>query len=183
VTPTATAAGESAALPAQPCEVVAQSEVTVYGRPSADAAVFGVMAPGIRVVAEGRTADGWLGFEPGVAQAANVGVFRLRWVHEGSDVLLEGTCDGLPEVVGPPAGVCFTMPMGEVDVYAEPSRSSQVVTTMTVGDYAAVIGRMGDQWVRVDLGVGNTGLDLRGWIEETTINLNGPCEDLPTIEP
>jgi hypothetical protein len=72
--------------------------------------------------------------------------------------------------------------MGEVDVYAEPSRSSQVVTTMTVGDYAAVIGRMGERWVRVDLGVGNTGLDLRGWIEETTINLNGPCEDLPTVD-
>jgi hypothetical protein len=182
-TPIATAIVESPTPPPGPCEIVAESEVTVYERPSLDAAVFGSMPPGFRILAEARTADGWLGFEPGVAQAANIGVFRLRWVDGNSGVRLEGACEGLPELVGPPAGVCFTTPMGEVQVYAEPDVASTIIATMMVGDYAAVIGKTADGWARVDLSVGNTGLALTGWIQEFTLNLNGPCDDLPTVEP
>ena len=182
-TPTETATVESTTSPAMPCEIVAEREVTVYSRPSSSANVFGSMAAGDRVMAGGRTADGWLGFDPGVAQAANMGIFRLRWVDGSSGVRLEGTCDDLPELVGPPPGVCFTMPMDEVHVYAEPDVSSAVVATMTPGDYAAVKGQTADGWAKVDLSAGNTGLDLSGWIEGTTLNFNGPCENLPTIEP
>lgn len=166
-----------------PCEIVAEEEVIVYQRPSLNADIFGTMDPGLRVLAEGRTADGWLGFEPGVAQAANVGIFRLRWVDGSSGVHLEGECDGVPELVGPPVGVCFTMPMEEVHVYAEPDLSSEVLATMTYGDYAAILGKTPDGWVKVDLSLGNIGLDVAGWIEEITLNLNGPCDDLPTVEP
>ena len=183
VIPTRTTVGQSPTPPTGPCEIVAESEAIAYTRPSPNALVFGSMSPGFRVLAEGRTADGWLGFEPGVAQAANVGVFRLRWVEESSDVWLEGACGDLPELAGPPAGVCFTMPMNEVDVYAEPKVSSQVVITMMMGDYAAVIGSTADEWARVDLSVGNTGLEVSGWVQGSTLNLNGPCENLPTVEP
>jgi hypothetical protein len=182
-TPTETVTVESTTPPASPCEIVAESEVTVYERPGSEATVFGSMPPGLRVNVEGRTSDGWLGFEPGIAQAANVGVFRLRWVHESSAIRLEGACDAIPELVGPPAGVCFTMPMDEVHVYAEPDVSSEMIATMLPGDYTAVVSRTTDDWVRVDLSVGNTGLDLKGWIQGTTLNLNGSCEDLPAIEP
>ncbi|MFB0533404.1 MAG: SH3 domain-containing protein [Anaerolineae bacterium] len=75
------------------------------------------------------------------------------------------------------------MPMDEVHVYAEPDLSSEVIATMMPGDYAAVTGKTTDDWARVDLGVGNTGLDLSGWIQGGTLNLNGPCENLPTVEP
>ena len=191
VAPTATAIGEGegeeeeegAPPPAQPCEIVAEREVTVYQRPSSEATVFGSMAPGFRVHVQARTAAGWLGFDPGVAQAANVGVFRLRWVAGSSAIRLEGPCDRLPELVGPPAGICFTMPMDDVPVYTQPDGSSQVIATLVAGDYAAVIGRAADRWARVDLSVGNTGLDLSGWIEAATLNLSGPCEDLPALEP
>jgi hypothetical protein len=182
-TPTETAIVESPTPVPGPCEIVAESEVTVYERPSSEAAVFGTMEPGFRIVAEGRTADGWLGFEPGVAQAANVGVFRLRWVDGSSGVRLEGACEDLSELVGPPAGVCFTMPMDDVQVYAEPAASSAIIATMTYGDYAAVTGKTTDDWARVDLSVGNTGLRLLGWIQGFTLNLNGPCDALPTVEP
>ena len=182
-TPTEIDVEATATPPPGPCEIVADEEVIVYQRPSLDADIFGTMDAGLRVLAEGRTADGWLGFEPGVAQAANVGIFRLRWVDGSSGVHLEGECDGLPELVGPPVGVCFTMPMEEVHVYAEPDLSSGALATMTYGDYAAVTGGGGEGWAKLDLSLGNIGLDVAGWIQEITLNLNGPCDDLPTVEP
>lgn len=182
-TPTQTITAESATPPASPCEMVAESEVTVHERPGSEATVFGSMSPGFRAIVEGRTSDGWLGFEPGIAQAANVGVFRLRWVQESSAIRLEGACDAIPELVGPPVGICFTMPVDEVHVYAEPDDSSEIIATMSPGDYSAVVSSITDDWVRVDLSIGNTRLHLRGWIQGTTLNLNGPCEDLPAFEP
>jgi hypothetical protein len=38
-----------------------------------------------------RSKGGWLGFDPGVTQAANVGLFRLRWVQH-SDVARRSNC-------------------------------------------------------------------------------------------
>jgi hypothetical protein len=173
----------SATLAPEPCSIVALGDVTVYSRSSSNAAVFGSMASGFYVTPEGRTADGWLGFDPGVAQAANVGIFRLRWIEESSDIELEGACDGLPELEGSPAGVCFTMPMEGVHVYTEADVSSEVIATMRWGYYAAVTGKTKGDWARVDLSVGNVGLDLAGWVQGVTLNLNGPCDDLPTVEP
>lgn len=183
VPPTETALSGGVGSGAGPCEIVAEDAVSVYDRPSSAAGLFGSMYAGLRVTVEGRAADGWLGFEPGVAQAANIGVFRLRWVRESSAIRLEGTCDRLPKLVGPPPGICFTMPMQDVRVYAEPDASSEVAATMVLGDYAGVVGVTVDDWAQVDLTLGNTGLDLSGWIAEVTLNLNGPCDGLPTIAP
>ncbi|MGB2910665.1 MAG: SH3 domain-containing protein, partial [Anaerolineales bacterium] len=173
----------SATLAPEPCSIVAQGDVTVYSRPSSNAAVFGSMASGFHVIPQGRTADGWLGFDPGVAQAANVGIFRLRWIEESSNIELEGTCEDLPELKGPPVGVCFTMPMDGGHVYTEADVSSEIIATMRWGDYAAVTGKTKEDWARVDLSVGNVGLDLAGWVQGVTLNLNGPCDDLPTVKP
>ena len=183
IAPSEEATEGSATLAPEPCSIVAQGDVTVYSRPSSNAAVFGSMASGFHVIPEGRTEDGWLGFDPGVAQAANVGIFRLRWIEESSDIELEGTCEDLPELKGPPAGVCFTMPMDGVHVYTEADVSSEGIATMRWGDYAAVTGKTKLDWARVDLSVGNVGLDLAGWVQGVTLNLNGPCDDLPTVKP
>jgi len=183
IAPSEEATQGSATLAPEPCSIVAQGDVTVYSRPSSNAAVFGSMASGFHVIPEGRTADGWLGFDPGVAQAANVGIFRLRWIEENSDIELEGDCEDLPELEGPPAGVCFTMPMDGVLVYTEADVSSEVIATMRWGDYVAVTGKTKGDWARVDLSVGNVGLDLVGWVQGFALNLNGPCDDLPTVEP
>ena len=127
-------------IDAGPCELIAEGELTVYNRPHLDAAVFGTMSTGFRVQPEARTADGWWGFEPGVAQAANIGVFRLRWVHESSPIRLEGCCVCPPEVVGPPPGVCFDMPMEDVDVYVAPSYGgSNLLLTNLTGHPAVVM--------------------------------------------
>ena len=175
-------AGGQGAGPAEPCELIAEREVTVYTRPDSSAAVFGLMQPGFRARVEGRTPDGWWGFEPGVAQAANVGVFRLRWLEGSSAVRVEGWCGEVPGVAGPPAAVCFTMPMDEVQGHAEPDLSSEVVATLLFGDYAAVLG-MSDDWAEVGLSLGSTGMDITGWVPASTLNMNGPCDDLPVPAP
>jgi hypothetical protein len=180
--PVSTEAGGGEVVDSGPCTLVADGEVTVYNRPHLDAAVFGSMTAGFSVQLQARTVDGWWGFEPGVAQAANVGVFRLRWVCESASVHVEGSCGNLPEVEGPPPGVCFDMPMEDLDVYVGPDPSSGLVATLTLGDYAAVVGTS-DGWAKLDLAVGNTGQDTMGWIPAATLNMNGPCDSLPTVEP
>jgi hypothetical protein len=160
------------------CELVANAQTTVYQRPSLDAEVFGTLSPGDRVAVGATTADGWIGFDPGTAQAANVGVFRLRWVQPGDAISLEGTCQDLPVVVGPPAGVCFTMAMEDIPVYSEPDASSALLVTMHSGDYAQVVSSAG-AWFQIDLSVGNLAQNQMGWISSQYVNFNGPCDSLP----
>jgi len=179
----ATEIGGGEVVGSGPCELIAVDDVTVYERAHATATVFGTMAAGFRVQPEARTADGWWGFEPGVAQAANAGVFRMRWVQETASVRLEGSCEEVPEVVAPPPGVCFTMPMEEVLILASPDPSAEVVATLGLGDYAEVLGTSTDGWAQVDLASGSTGLAIRGWVPAGTLNMNGPCENLPTLRP
>ena len=177
-TPTPTPTPTPTEAPAEPCALVAEEEVTVYDRPSDEASVFGALPAGEGQVVEALTADDWVGFEPGVAQAANVGIFRLRWVYV-DDVLLSGDCTAAPVVEGPPPNVCFTMPMETTSVYVEPDAGSEVLETLEVGDYAAVTAR-GDEWAQVSLAPGNLGLEVDGWVRSETLNLNGSsCADLP----
>jgi hypothetical protein len=182
--PTAAPAAESDTAASGSCWLVAIDEIVVYQRPSLDGAVFATLPAGDQVIVSGITEDGWIGFDPGVAQAANVGPFRLRWVQDENGALtLEGMCDDLPIVVGPPAGVCFTMSMFDIPVYAGADPSTEVIATMRPGDYAEVKGRTADNWIEVDLSVGSMELDLVGWIEGEAVNFNGPCDDLPIVAP
>jgi hypothetical protein len=177
------AAAPSGGTASGPCRLEAVDEVTIYNRPSTASSVFSTQGPGFTQDFQARTSDGWLGFDPGVAQAANIGEFRLRWVEPGTEDLT-GNCGGLPVVWGPPAGVCFDMPMDTTNVYADPDATSPVVAVLHVGDFAAVVGLdpSGD-WARVDLGPGNTGSPAEGWVEANSLNVNGPCDGLPEVTP
>jgi hypothetical protein len=178
----ATEIGGGEVVGSEPCELIAVDEVTVYERAGDTAGVFGTMAAEFRVQPEARTASGWWGFDPGVAQAANVGIFRLRWVQESASIRLEGSCGDVPEVVAPPPGVCFTMPMEDTLVLASPDPSAETLATLGLGDYAEVLGTSPDGWAQVDLASGSTGLAIRGWVLAGTLSMNGPCENLPTLE-
>jgi hypothetical protein len=166
-----------------PCTLVADGDITIYDRPSPLAQVFSMMGAGFSVEIGAQSADGWLGFDPGVAQAANLGSFRLRWVDPNSSIHLEGACQDLPVVWAPPPDVCFTMPMEQVTVYSSPNTASTPLATLTPGDFAAVLGHAGGGWSKVDLGPGNTGLSGVGWIEDSSLNYNGPCDSLPAVTP
>ncbi len=156
--------------------------MAVYERPSIAAGLFGTLSPGDRMPVAAHTADGWFGFDPGVAQAANVGVFRNRWVEWGAAFHLEGACGGLPLVVGPPPGICFLMASTDTPVYASADTSSAVIATIHLGDYARAIGRA-TGWFKVDLSVGSVGIAQQGWITEALANLNGPCDALARANP
>jgi hypothetical protein len=160
------------------CELVANAQTTIYQRPSLEAGIFGTLSAGDRATAGAVTGDGWIGFDPGTAQAANVGVFRLRWVQRSDAISLEGACQDLPVVVGPPAGVCFTMAMDDTPIYSEPNPSSAIIVTMHSGDYTKVVGTAGD-WFKVDLSVGSLGQNQSGWMSSQNVNFNGPCDSLP----
>jgi hypothetical protein len=164
------------------CEIVADGGVAIYQRPSIASDLFGTLTPDDRMQVAAYTADGWFGFDPGVAQAANVGVFRNRWVQWGAAFHMEGACDGLPLVVGPPPGICFLMASTDTPVYASPDVSSAVIAAIHLDDYAKAIGRM-TGWFKVDLSVGSTGILQQGWIIEDLANLNGSCDGLPALTP
>lgn len=62
-----------------PCTFTTYHQVDLYRVPDAGTAVWGVEAPGVTREIDARTADGWIGYDPGVAQAPNVGLARNRY--------------------------------------------------------------------------------------------------------
>jgi hypothetical protein len=165
-----------------PCTYTANADVTIYTRPDTAADVFSEQGAGFSILVSARAAGGWLGFDPGVAQAANIGPFRLRWLPPRSGTL-SGSCS-LPLVWAPQAGVCYDMPMDTTNVYASPDSSSAVLFVLDLGEFAAILGTSPDgNWVQVDLGPGNTGSNVTGWVSASSLNVSGPCSGLPTISP
>ena len=165
------------------CKLVAVGPVTAYRRPSFAATEFAEVPVDIILEALAQTSDGWIGFDPATAQAANIGVFRLRWVPPGSALEMSEDCASLPIVEGPKPGICFTMPMSETPIYSSPDTSTEVVATLVLEDYVEVEGRYGSDWVRVDLSEGNLAMPIMGWMESFHLNLNCPNMDLPEVSP
>lgn len=170
--------------PAGACEISVPAGVNIYTRPSIEADLFYTTGEGeLMPPALARTNDGWIGFDPGIAQAANVGPFRLRWLQE-SQVTLTGGCSGLPVIQGPPPGVCFNMFMVPSEVHSGPDYSTSVVITLDYGDYAELLGTTPDQsWAKISMLRGSPSMDLQGWIDIASLNVNGPCTPLPTVQP
>jgi hypothetical protein len=150
--------------------------VNIYNRPSAASDVFGTFGPGDTFHASARTADGFYGFEPGSAQAGNVGIFRLRWVLKTVDVTASPGCASLPIVVAPIAGICYAMMMGDTPIYSSADAASALLTTMHMNDYAMITGHE-PGWFTLDLNVASPAMDNLGYLQESQLGgLNGPCE-------
>jgi len=166
-----------------PCQATSSVDVTIYTRPSLLADVFSTIALTTPVDIAARSADGWLGFDPGVAQAANIGVFRLRWIPPGASVNLTGNCAGLPvESWVPAPGVCYQMSMGPVEVHTSADPTSSVSHTLMVGEFVAVTGRTATGWLFVNGNDGNVP-GVVGFIAELEMNASGPCDSIPTVSP
>jgi hypothetical protein len=76
------------------------------------------------------------------------------------------------------------MPMESVPVYALPDVTSTLIATLVVEQYAAVLGpNAAGDWVKLDLNVGNSGINAQGWVDANTTNVNGPCDGLPVQTP
>jgi uncharacterized protein YgiM (DUF1202 family) len=164
----------TACHPKTACTLTPSTTVTIYNRPSAASDVFGSLNAGESINPTVKTADGFYGFDPGVAQAGNVGVFRNRWILKTYQVATSGNCAGLPTVVGPISNLCYAMSMGDSPVRTAANTASPLVTTLHLGDYAQVLGTSSG-WVQVDLNVGSPSLENTGWIEDANIGYNGTC--------
>jgi len=158
-----------------PCQLTPVNPVTVYDRPSASADLFGTLDAGEAIQPQVKTADGFYGFDPGVAQAGNVGIFRNRWILKTYQVELSGNCSQVDTVVGPITNLCYVMSMGDTPVYTDADTGSALVTTLHVGDYVQALGTSSG-WVQIDLNVGSTNINSLGWVQEGGIGYNGGCE-------
>jgi hypothetical protein len=185
VVPTQTVAATTATTTI--CTATANSDVTLYSRPDAAAGQFGILAAGEQAQLGGQMASGWLGFDPAVAQAANVGIFRLRWFPPGSDVTLAGDCAALPVYPTISATACYEMALEDVPIYAMPEETAVLLATLPSGSYTALIGKTTGGWYHADLGDGSLAADHSGetgWLAPAAANMNGQtCAELPLVTP
>jgi hypothetical protein len=91
----------------------------------------------------------------------------------------------------PPEGICSmsSASIGPLDLFREPTTSSDRLAYLTPGVYAQVFGQTGTGWYRVDAqeaidpvdGGRATGV---GWVfGQAGVELHGLCDDLPLVEP
>ncbi len=176
-------AGESGGSGA--CVYVANGDEPVFFYPTDTSPRFGTVSKGMKVEVVAFSPDHtWIAFEPEVAQAANVGPFRLRWVPVTQSSWVEGQCQTVPVLVAPPADVCF-VGGAPAKVYAKPSTQARVLGTLGPADYVAVLGRGTGSWLKVNLEEGHSSLRGQGWIslEDSGVSFQGagPCENLPVV--
>ncbi len=164
------------ALPAERrdagCMLVAQDTVMLYARPSVAAVRFGVLAPGDSARASGR-APGFVGIDPGTAQAANVGPFRLRYASADGPFALRGACADLPQQPRVDPVACYQMAMGAVRIHARPDTAAAVVATIPAQGFAEATQKTPSGWLRVRLERNGP----PGWVAPADVNMSGPACD------
>ena len=77
-------------IPSGPCTYTANVPVTAYRLPDDTSDVFGTVSSGDTYEILAWTAEGWVGFDPGVAQAGNIGLAHHRWIR--LNVSLSSSC-------------------------------------------------------------------------------------------
>ncbi len=183
VPPTSAPAATASTLPSGsgPCMAASAGGIDLYTRPSLQADIFSTIMLTPAVELTSRSADGWLGFEPGVAQAANMGVFRLRWIAPGAAITLTGNCAAVPVAAWVPSpGVCYEMVMEAVQVHVSADANSAATGTLNPGDFAAVVGKSASGWLSVSGDQANAP-GVNGFIPESETNFNGACDSIPTV--
>lgn len=169
------------------CGLVIKSDVTGYT--TADpGAVWMTLPAGAGGQVAGTTDDkGWIAFEPGVAQAANIGLTRLRWVQASDKISLEGDCNNLPVITPLPIGGCVLTFGDTVNAYIEPDEQSTVYITFGPNDYADVIGTISTGWYALEnpgMQAGATGTATLRWIKDAPdMQLSGACDTITAFYP
>jgi hypothetical protein len=153
------------------CTAVVKDSTVAYMRPDTLSMVFAHLSPGDSVQAIAWSESGWLGFEPGVAQAANTGSFRYRWIPPSARLGILGDPDELPTVWVPETGTAYAMVNWVTPVYLEPDTLSAVLDSLRVEDAAAILNRQGD-WLLVDPSLGPSGRGASGWVNLRDISIS-----------
>ena len=151
-----------------------------YNRPDSSAVVFGLLHAGDSL-AVSVTSDGWLGFDPGVAQAGNIGSFRYRWIPPSGTYALCGQPCLLPEVWAPEAGVVYAMFPEDTPLLASPEPDAQVLDSISAGSAAAVTLRTAG-WLEVNALTGPFPRDVTGWVDLSSVSVSGEIGSVPLPE-
>ena len=163
------------------CTLTCTDSVDVFTRPDSSAMLMVRLAPGDQVVLSGRTIDGWLGFDPGVAQAANIGSFRLRWIAGDARYVTDGALSSVPVVWGPQSGITYAMIYESSPLYSEPDSNSAIVDSVPSSSAAGIVLRTED-WYLLDLSIGPLGQGIKGWIRAADVSVNGDLDTIPLTE-
>lgn len=164
------------------CVLVATDTLKIYTRPDTLAALWSSIESGDSVIVTGRTEDGWLGFDPGVAQAGNIGSFRLRWIYPEGNFRIEDDRELVPMVWGPEAGVTYAMILADSELFSSPDSTHSPVDTVPAGSIAEIIQRDGNEWYELDFSTGPIVLSLVGWMQTKTVSINGNIDSVRRLE-
>ncbi len=151
--------------------LVADDSLVVRARPDAADGRWGVLAPGDCVEIEVATLEGWLGFDPGVAQAGNSGSFRYRWLEPGQPYTVTGDTSTLEVVWGPRAGISYAMTFEPVSIHSQPNQLSAVLGTLPGASAAAIVSQDGD-WLQIDPTKGPSPDSPAGWASLTEVSIS-----------
>lgn len=163
------------------CTLVCLDSTDVFTRPDSSARLMGKLAPRTRVMISGKTGDGWLGFDPGVAQAGNTGSFRLRWISTAARYVLDGELAEVPLVWGPVPGITYAMTGFSLPLYSQPDSSSQVVDSIPPFSAGEIVARTAE-WYLVDLSQGPEERGVQGWIPSIDVSVSGSLDSIVVEE-
>lgn len=152
---------------ASPVAFKSLDTLDIFSRPNPGSEIWSQLLPGETVTLEVITEFGWLGFEPGVAQAANTCSFRYRWLPPDSSV----ATDSLPIVWAPKLDVSYAMSQVDTPVYPDQNTASTPLITIPSNSAAAIIG-ITATWFKVDLSDSPQEEDIQGWILCEAVSIN-----------
>lgn len=154
-----------------PMGIVVNDTTVSYTRPDSASTLFAQLFPGDTLTVSAVSSSGWLGFDPGVAQAGNVGIFRFRWVPPDGGFELLGDTVAMSPSWTPRAGIPYAMALEDLPVLSEPDSLSAVTDTLPAGSAAAII-QSADDWYRLDLQQGPLDRCAVGWVREEGVSVS-----------
>lgn len=161
-----------------PVFIVPSHQVEVYQRPGYEAELFGFLNSNDTIQGLARSASGWIGFDPGVAQAANLGVFRLRWIDLDSSIeIITGNFKDLPVIWTPEPGKCYNMFLNISYLYSYPDVDSEIIDSFNPGDIAEIVKIDSSGWGLIVSISEDTVNSCSGWIKPEDLNINGSGEN------
>jgi len=152
---TALAVGIAAAgcTPGGPCEITGNESLTIYRLPDPASDVFGILPAGESHEVLAYTASGFVGFDPGIAQAGNIGLAHHRWVLLNATLspfcLAEVNQVTLAEVLAdmPPTPV---PPTPNPPPPPDPGAANLVITQVKLPEALLAVDTFGDVEVTVE---------------------------------
>lgn len=163
------------------CLLIPLKETPVFFYPSYTSKKFGTLNPAKKVEVLSFSKNGsWVGFDPGVAQACNVGLFRLRWTPLNGTAFLSGDCRNIQEIEPPQPKFCFIGGM-KTKVFRGPGEKYGLKGILNPYEYAQAIFKTTNGWIFINMDVGENDLSGYGWIKGADTCFQGisPCDRLP----